>query len=140
MKTLKITTIGWLFAFALDAQADCVGLITAGGGYDFWEEVERGAEAAAAELGLTVFTRGTGDEINVQGQAALIDRVSNLGCRGLVLAPNSVTHLESIATLKAEGIPTVSNGLSEHSNCLSGDERGGCGALAIPAGHLPGAV
>ncbi|TGG95038.1 LacI family transcriptional regulator [Natronospirillum operosum] len=107
MRTLKLTILGWLFGSVLYAHADCVGVITAGGGYVFWGEVERGAEAAADELGLTLYTRGAADEINVQAQGALIERISNLGCRGLVLAPNSVTHLERIASLNAEGIPTV---------------------------------
>lgn len=107
MKTLKLTLVGWLLSSALYAHADCIGLVTASGGHAFWEEVERGAQDAADELGITLYTRGAADENHVLAQRALIDRVGHLGCRGMVLAPNSDTHREAVAQLKTEGIFTV---------------------------------
>ncbi|MCH8551420.1 MAG: substrate-binding domain-containing protein [Natronospirillum sp.] len=107
MKTTKLALIGFLLSSALNAHADCIGLVTASGGHAFWEEVERGAEQAATELGITLYTRGAADENNVLAQRALIERVTHLGCRGMVLAPNSDTHREAVARMKAEGIPTV---------------------------------
>lgn len=104
VKSLTLVLLFWLVS---PAFAQCIGVITAGGGQAYWQDVEQGAVKAAAELEIAIYTRGAADEINVQAQEALINWIVNIGCRGLVLAPNSDSHRDTIARLKAEGIPTV---------------------------------
>lgn len=107
MKIFACAVLTALWAAASLAQPPCVGVITAGGGQSYWQQVEQGARQAATELDIRLYARGPADEINVQAQEALIEWIVELGCRGLVLAPNSTDHLPTIERLRAQGIPTV---------------------------------
>jgi len=103
---LKVLVLFFLFNSYLGAE--CIGVVTAGGGKGFWTEVRKGAQSAARELGISVYVRGAVDEINTKGQLSIIDTVINQeGCIGLVLAPNSKKHLKIVSELKRKGIPTV---------------------------------
>jgi len=89
-------------------MAECIAVVTAGGGHDFWEKVKNGATQASRELGIPVYVRGAVDEANEQGQALIIDSAIQVeGCKGLVLAPNSKKRKKIVSLLKKEGIPTV---------------------------------
>lgn len=101
-----VTILVWFAATAM-AQADCIGVITAGGGQAFWQDVERGALRAARELDIPVFVRGPIDEVDVQAQDTLIRWVVNNRCGGLVLAPNDPSHGAAVTRLRDMGIPTV---------------------------------
>lgn len=87
--------------------ADCIGVVTAGGGREFWAEVRKGADTAGRELGLRVYSRGAVDEVNEAGQQLIINAIVNRGCIGLVLAPNSPARALQVEDLKARGIPTI---------------------------------
>lgn len=104
---LLILVFGLLTTSVSTAFANCIGVITAGGGQAFWQEVEQGALQAGKELGVRVFVRGPIDEVDVHAQNNLIHWVENSECIGLVLAPNHPSHGEAVTQLKRLGIPTV---------------------------------
>ena len=95
------------FCFESSAWAECVGVVTAGGGQRFWGDVIKGANQAGKELGIEIHARGAVDEANVEGQRYIIESTMKFGCEGLVLAPNSKDRIKDVAQLKAQGIPTV---------------------------------
>ena len=105
---IKMIVLVWVsFCFESLVMAECIGVVTAGGGQGFWGDVGKGAEQAGKELGISVYVRGAIDETNVEGQRSLINFMMKKGCRGIVLAPNSKERKEDVAQLKAQGIPTV---------------------------------
>ncbi len=89
------------------SYANCIGVVTAGGGAGFWREVQQGAQQAAKDLNIKVIVRGPIDEINSKGQSSVIKSVIQWGCLGLVLAPNSADRKQDVKVLKQQGIPTV---------------------------------
>ena len=95
------------FCFESFATAECIGVVTAGGGQGFWGDVIKGANQAGKELGIEIHARGAVDEANVEGQRYIIESMIKSGCKGLVLAPNSEDRKKDAAQLKAKGIPTV---------------------------------
>ncbi|MDM8550967.1 substrate-binding domain-containing protein [Desulfobacterales bacterium HSG2] len=97
----------FLFFGTVIVKAECVGVITAGGGRGFWNIVKKGAVQAGKELGISVYVRGAVDESNAEGQRLSINYMMRKGCRGLVLAPNSKERKKDVALLKTQGIPTV---------------------------------
>ncbi len=99
--------IGIFLYFSTVVNAECIGVVTAGGGSDYWERVLKGAWQAGEELGITVYVRGPVDAANEYGQKKIIDSMIKKGCSGLVLAPNSVKRKKDVALLSAQGIPTV---------------------------------
>jgi ribose transport system substrate-binding protein len=105
---IKIIIIAGMFVcFESSATAECVGVVTAGGGQGFWGDVIKGANQAGKELGIEIYARGAVDEANVEGQRYVIESTIKFGCEGLVLAPNSKDRKKDVAQLKAQGIPTV---------------------------------
>ena len=108
IKLLKIIIIALLF-FNINHSlaAECIGVVTAGGGQGFWRSVIKGANQAGKELDIKIYARGAIDEVNVEGQRSIIESAIKLGCTGLVLAPNSKEQKKEVAQLKAQGIPTV---------------------------------
>ena len=88
-------------------MANCIAVVTAGGGDGFWAEVKKGAEAASKELNIKVVVRGPADEVDEKAQAKIITSMMGLGCRALVLAPNSKERKLDVARLKKEGVFTV---------------------------------
>lgn len=88
-------------------MAQCIAVITAGGGQTFWRDVREGAVQAGKELEIKVYVRGAIDESNIQGQKHLINTLMRQGCQGLVLAPNAKERKKDVAQLKHQGIPTV---------------------------------
>jgi len=95
---------------SIPSQADsgpCIGVVMAGGGLGFWQDVEKGAYQAAKELGIEVYVRGAVNEQNVKAQRSLIGAVKKRGCGALVLAPNSPERKKDVQSLRQSGIPTV---------------------------------
>lgn len=89
------------------AAAECIGVVTAGGGQGYWRSVIKGAVQAGRELDIRIYGRGAIDESNVTGQGRIIETAIKLGCTGLVLAPNSEDQKKVVSQLKEQGIPTV---------------------------------
>lgn len=52
IKTIIIA--GMFFCFESFATAECVGVVTAGGGQGFWGDVIKGANHAGKELGIEI--------------------------------------------------------------------------------------
>lgn len=86
---------------------DCVGVVPAGGSKEYWRQVEAGAQSAVAGSGLSIYFRGPGREDNPQAQMKIIDMLVQRGCKALVVAPVSSVIAESVARLKADGIPVL---------------------------------
>lgn len=97
----------YLLVFPAIANANCIGVITAGGGQQFWIEVERGAHAAAKELGIKTYIRGPADEINTSGQRSMILSMQNYGCKVMVIAPNTSERKDDVEQLLSQGVPTI---------------------------------
>lgn len=92
---------------AAEAAENCIGVIPAGSGQDFWTAVGAGASKAGKELGYSIYFRGPADESNSNAQKDMIDIILKLNCKGMVLAPNVAERAKDVAALKSRGIPTV---------------------------------
>jgi len=96
-----------LIVFECSATTKCIGVVGAGVS-SYWDDVYNGANQAAEELNIKVYTRGTFDETDKHGQRAIINYfIKNNGCSALVLAPNSKDRRTDVSKLKSMGIPTV---------------------------------
>ena len=105
--TKIVVFIGVFLFFGTIVEAECIGVVTAGGGKGFWGDVKKGARQAGKELGISVHVRGAVDESNVKAQRLIINYMMEKGCRGIVLAPNTEERKKDVAQLKAQGITTV---------------------------------
>lgn len=103
----RLTLLLVSFLLPFPVIASCIAVVTAGGGDGFWGDVKQGAEAAAKELSIKVIVRGAADEVDSDAQAKIINSMMALGCRALVLAPNSQARNKDVIALKAKGISTV---------------------------------
>lgn len=103
----KLVCILWSLMVPLPLMANCIGVVTAGGGDGFWGDVKKGAMTAAKELNVQVVVRGPADEVDEQAQSKIIKSMIAMGCKGLVLAPNSHARKLEVSQLKKEGILTV---------------------------------
>jgi len=102
-----IITFSILISFGCSAASRCIGVVGAGVS-SYWDDVYKGANQAAKELGIKVYTRGTFDETDQLGQRAIINYfIEKNGCNALVIAPNSTERKADVNKLKAIGIPTV---------------------------------
>ncbi len=61
-----------LFTIRLSV-AQCIGVVTAGGGNQFWQEVGRGAKSAGVHLGVEIYFRGPLDEMHPEAQHKIIE-------------------------------------------------------------------
>lgn len=86
---------------------DCVEVVTAGGGYAFWNAVGAGARTAGKELGVDIYFRGPANEADTQSQEIIANLIWDLNCKALVIAPNSPDRAKMVEQLNAKGIPTV---------------------------------
>lgn len=114
MKTAKNTfhryawLSGWIWAWcASSAIADCIGVVTAGAGVHYWQQVEQGAKQAALDLGRTVYVRGPKNEHDHKAQSRILDTMLDKGCIGFVVAPNSPQRETQVKHFQSLGIPVV---------------------------------
>ncbi|MEH6650381.1 MAG: substrate-binding domain-containing protein [Motiliproteus sp.] len=85
-----------------------VFVIPKGMSNQYWKIVQRGAEQAGRDLGVTVTFRGPGDEDNRQAQGQLIRSALDNGYQGIVLAPGDESmHTELLQQVRARGVRTV---------------------------------
>ena len=96
-----------LYFIPFTTQAECIGVITAGGGVDFWQHVENGAKQAGEDLEYPVVVRGPMNESDNRSQQLIIQQMVEMGCKALVLAPNANEHIEQVEMLSKTGIPVV---------------------------------
>lgn len=105
--TAFILWVGIGLLSPVTVMANCIGVVTAGGGTGFWGDVEKGAKLAGRELGIPVHVRGAIEELNHEGQRSIIDFMVLNGCGGLVIAPTTAERTADVLRLKIGGIPTV---------------------------------
>jgi ribose transport system substrate-binding protein len=105
IRIIGIYLAGMLLASS--AVAQCVGVIPAGAGLFFWDEVIRGATDAARNLDLETYVRAPSEEANAQGQRMIVESAILHGCTSLLLAPNSHDIVGEVSKLSAYGVPTV---------------------------------
>ena len=76
---------------------------------DFWNSVQAGARAAAAELDSTAITwKGTSDESDVAGQIRIIESFVNQGVDAIVVAATDSKGLvPTLREAQKQGIPVV---------------------------------
>ena len=86
---------------------DCIEVVSAGGGYAFWQAVGEGANQAGKELGVDIYFRGPSKEEDSEAQGNIANMIWELHCKALVLAPNAPERARLVDKLNAQGIPTV---------------------------------
>lgn len=95
-------------ASSVSAQArECIEVVSAGGGYAFWQAVGEGANQAGKELGIDIYFRGPAREEDRDAQETIANMMWDLHCQALVMAPNAPERARLVERLKAQGIPTV---------------------------------
>ena len=97
-----------LYTITLTAPAkECIAVVVAGSGHNFWRAAERGALQAGEDLGVRIFFRYLHDESDIQAQGELIDEAFRKQCIGLVLAPNSEQQRAHLEQFYARHLPVV---------------------------------
>jgi ribose transport system substrate-binding protein len=96
-----------VLSFSAITQAGCIGVVTAGGGVDFWQHIGNGALQAGKDLNYEVIVRGPKNESDHISQSLIIKQMREKGCNALVLAPNHPQLRDQVNQLAKEGIPTV---------------------------------
>lgn len=92
---------------AANPNADIkICVYTHGDGGTFWSVAQKGAEAAATDLGVTLDYQGSSND--AAKQAATIDAGVAAGCNGIAAsAPDPGAIKDAMLKAKAAGIPTV---------------------------------
>lgn len=110
-RTLYVALLaGWAIAGVASQAAmgaPCVGVIPAGGGHVFWNEVENGARRAGRALGVDIYFRGPNVENQIQAQRAVVEIIERMECAALVIAPTGAVIGEDVLRLRKQGIPSV---------------------------------
>ena len=85
-----------------------IAVIPRTSGQMLWEPVHHGAVAAASNLGVKVYWNASTREDDVDGQIALVEKVSSGRYKGLVLAPDhSLALITPVRRALASGLTTV---------------------------------
>ncbi|NLI52721.1 MAG: substrate-binding domain-containing protein [Clostridiales bacterium] len=75
---------------------------------DYWQSVEAGAKAAAADLGVTITFEGPETETDLDGQIKLIENAINKGADVIAIAPlDSKGNIPIVEEVQAAGIPVI---------------------------------
>ena len=85
-----------------------VAMIARTAASSIWEAAHAGAQAAAAQHGMTMYWNAPQSEDDVQQQAALVDRIIDKGYGGLIVAPDQPRVLTTLVERGvARGVKTV---------------------------------
>ncbi len=104
---LKVLLSALLSLASCGVFAECIGVVTAGGGVDFWEHISKGAKQAGKDLNYPVIVRGPVNEDDHVSQGLILDQMIEHGCNAIVLAPNDIKRFEQISALTRKQIPAV---------------------------------
>jgi ribose transport system substrate-binding protein len=98
-----------VLAMPTAANAQEIAVIVKTTSSNFWQNVNRGAEAAIEEVeGYTMSFDGPASESDIAAQVNLIDNAINRGVAGIVLAPSDPEALvPSVQRANENGIPVV---------------------------------
>src|SRR5579875_2416526 len=92
----------------LRRQPPTIAVIPRTEGTLLWESAHVGAEFAAHHTGASIYWIAPTREDDVEGQIALVERMTSGRYQGLVLAPDQALSLISpVRRVLAQGIPTV---------------------------------
>ena len=88
---------------------ECIALILSGNEHrHFWSQVVAGAEKAADELEVILYSRGIINDNDIWAQKIIFHHyVDDYGCKGIVIAPADAGLNEDVADSKRKGIYTV---------------------------------
>ncbi len=112
---MKLLTI-LLAACSLAVVAQCggskkqqqLGVIPKSTGGEFWETVQKGAQGAAKDKGVTIRWEGPVSETEIAEQNKIIENMVNLGVDGLAIAPlNRTAQRKQIESAVKAGIKVV---------------------------------
>lgn len=85
-----------------------IAVIPKSTGGEFWETVNKGAQQAAQELGVTMKWEGTVTETEIAEQNKIIENMVNMGVQGIALAPlNQKASRKEVENAVKTGIPVV---------------------------------
>lgn len=113
MKKIVIALLAFMVAggFAAKSLAQnklTIAVIPKSTGGEFWETVNKGAQQAAQELGVTMKWEGTVTETEIAEQNKIIENMVNMGVQGIALAPlNQKASRKEVETAVKAGIPVV---------------------------------
>lgn len=79
------------------AAAEDVAVIVKTNNSSYWQVVNKGAQAAAKELGITITYDGPAAETDINGQVAMVENAINRQVKGIVLAPCDPKGLVKVA-------------------------------------------
>ncbi|MCL6591553.1 MAG: ABC transporter substrate-binding protein [Firmicutes bacterium] len=69
------------------AATEDIAVIVKTNNSSYWQVVNKGAQAAAKELGITITYDGPAAETDINGQVAMVENAINRKVKGIVLAP-----------------------------------------------------
>ena len=98
----------WVLSGCQGSRPASIAVIPRTSGTMLWEPENRGAQAAAAELGERIYWNASTREDDIDGQIALVDRVTAGRFKGLVLAPDHwLALMTPVRRALASGLPIV---------------------------------
>lgn len=86
---------------------ECIVLVTASAGRQFWRVVESGARTAASEAGIELLFREPKEELAFVEQTAILEETLRRHCLGLLLVPQSGIMRSAVQAWRDAGIPIV---------------------------------
>jgi len=106
---LMISVSMSLFAAAeADGGTPYIAVVSKGEQHDFWQQVKKGANAAADEYGVDMTFEGPASESDVQDQVEMLNNAMAKKPVAIALAAlNTESVLDQLAELKNKGIPVI---------------------------------
>ncbi len=108
-------TLGNIFAAAED-----VAVIVKTNNSSYWQVVNKGAQAAAKELGIKITYDGPAQETDINNQVSMVENAINRQVKGIVLAPCDPNALVKVAEkAKSSGIALIGIDSALNTKCDS---------------------
>jgi len=79
------------------AATEDIAVIVKTNSSSYWQVVNKGAQAAAKELGITITYDGPAAETDINGQVAMVENAINRNVKGIILAPCDPKGLVKVA-------------------------------------------
>ncbi len=102
------------------AATEDIAVIVKTNNSSYWQVVNKGAQDAAKELGITITYDGPATETDINGQVSLVENAINRKVKGIILAPCDPNALVKVAEkAKAEKIALVGIDSALNTKCDS---------------------
>lgn len=105
LTTTALSTL--LLGLGVSAFAQNITVIVKATTSPYWQTVFAGAEAAAAELGVTLTTQGAAEESDIAGQISILENAVTQGPDAIVIAPTALEPLGAPIDRAAESVPII---------------------------------